>query len=114
MQDSKPPAEAGTNAIFVDACRMGADAGIRVQPLHACGSETTGSAVPGSGHGCDPCSLLALTQSVYGRCPQAWWLEVPAQNFTAGEALSETAQWGVSQELQEIAALIESLQPKQA
>lgn len=94
--------------IFVDACRMEAQSGVRVRPLNACGSETSGSAVPGSGHGCDPCSLLALTQSVYGRCPQAWWVEVPAQHFAAGQALSETAEWGVNQALQEIEALIQS------
>lgn len=91
--------------IFVDACKL-ANPDVRVTPLIACGSEAGGSVVPASGHSCDPCSLLALTSSVYGRCPQAWWVEVPGSDFTVGSTLSALAEWGITQALREIEKLI--------
>ncbi|MBE9140288.1 hydrogenase maturation protease [Nodosilinea sp. LEGE 07088] len=100
-------------AIFVDACKL-ASADVRVKPLTACGSEPSGSVVPASGHSCDPCSLLALTSSVYGRCPQSWWVEVPASDFTVGNALSALAERGVAQALQEIEKLITAIAQTQA
>ncbi len=83
---------AANYVIFVHACRMKEPSEIRVQPLDACGSETTGSVVPCSGHGCDPCSLLALTRSVHGHCPEAWWIAIQAEDFTVNHSLSKTAQ----------------------
>lgn len=94
--------------IFVDACKL-ANPDVRVKPLTACGSEPAGSVVPALGHSCDPGSLLALTSSVYGRCPQAWWVEVPASDFTVGNALSALAEQGVTQALQEIEGLINAI-----
>jgi hydrogenase maturation protease len=96
-------------AIFVDACKLPDRDQVRVKGLEARGSETPGSAVPAFGHGCDPGSLLALTHSVYGRCPQAWWVEVPASDFVAGHPLSASAENGITQALQTIQALIETL-----
>ena len=97
-----------TVAIFVDACKLRNTDTVRVKALNAYGTETTGSALPGFGHSCSPSSLLALTQSVYGHVPKAWWLEVPADNFTMGSPLSALAEQGVSQALNTIATLIES------
>ena len=97
-----------TVAIFVDACKLNNTNTVQVKPLDACGMETTGSALPGFGHSCSPCSLLALTQSVYGHRPKAWWLEVPADNFTLGSPLSTLAKQGVNQALSTIATLINS------
>ena len=95
-------------AIFVDACKL-ASALVRVRPITACGSEPSGSVVPASGHSCDPCSLLALASSAYGHCPQAWWVEVPASDFTAGNALSAVAEQGVTQAVREIEELINAI-----
>ncbi|MBT9315910.1 hydrogenase maturation protease [Leptothoe spongobia] len=95
-------------AIFVDACKLNNTDRVQVKSLDACGTETTGSAVPGFGHSCSPCSLLALTQSVYGHFPKAWWVEVPAHDFTMGHPLSDLAERGVEQALQTIASLIGS------
>jgi hydrogenase maturation protease len=92
-------------AIFVDACKL-ASADVKVKPITACGSEPSGSAVPASGHSCDPCSLLALASSAYGHCPQAWWVEVPASDFTVGNALSTVAEQGVIQAVRKIEALL--------
>ncbi|MEM8612958.1 MAG: hydrogenase maturation protease [Cyanobacteria bacterium P01_H01_bin.105] len=97
-----------TIAIFVDACKLNDTKTVRVKPLEPCGTETTGSALPGFGHSCSPCSLLALTQSVYGHFPKAWWIEVPANDFTMGHPLSDLAERGVEQALQTIASLIGS------
>jgi Ni,Fe-hydrogenase maturation factor len=63
--------------IFVTTCKLDASENVRVTPLEPVGSETSGSSVPALGHSCDPRSLLALTQSVYGHHPQAWFVEVP-------------------------------------
>ncbi|MEM7796523.1 MAG: hydrogenase maturation protease [Cyanobacteria bacterium P01_C01_bin.118] len=98
-----------TVVIFVDACKLNNTDKVRVKPLDARGTETTGSALPGFGHSCSPCSLLALTQSVYGHCPKAWWIEVPANDFSVGHPLSDLAEKGVAQALQTIASLVSSV-----
>lgn len=100
-------------AIFVDACKMPSTNQIRIKPLDAVGSATTGSSIPFSGHACDPRSLLALTHSVYGHHPQAWWFEVPATEFGDGCPTSETAERGMQSAFQEITALITQVSPKQ-
>ena len=95
-------------AIFVDACRFNNTDTVQVKPLNARGTETTGTALPGFGHSCSPCSLLALTQSVYGHFPKAWLIEVPAQDFAIGHSLSDLAEKGVTQALQAITSLMNS------
>ncbi|MCM1982033.1 hydrogenase expression protein HypE [Lyngbya confervoides] len=95
--------------IFVHACQMGDAAEVRVRSLDACGSETPGSAVPCSGHSCDPCSLLALTQSVYGHSPRAYWVEVPAKDFSLGDSFSRIAQKASQDALQVIEELIQQV-----
>ncbi|MBE7385659.1 MAG: hydrogenase maturation protease [Leptolyngbya sp. SIO1E4] len=96
-------------AIFVDACKLKDVGAVKIKSLDACGSETAGSAVPAFGHSCDPCSLLALAASAYGHCPKAWWVEVPASDFTAGQPLSGLAERGVEQALDAIVELIDSV-----
>lgn len=93
-------------AIFVDACYRAQTNVLRISPLEACGCETTGSVLPAAGHSCDPRSLLALTQSVYGHFPQAWWVEVPANDFVMGHPLSDLAEQGVENAIQAIQQLI--------
>lgn len=92
--------------IFVDACRMNCPEGIRFRPINACGSEPGGCSIPALGHTCDPCSILALTQSAYGRRPQAWWLEVPAEDFGVGKGLSAIADLGIARALEKIQFLL--------
>ena len=93
-------------AIFVDACQM-KSAGVKVSNLEACGLETAGSSVPGLGHSLPPCSLLALTQSVYGRHPQSWWVEVGAQDFEPGHHLSHRANQSIRNAVEQIEDLIQ-------
>jgi hydrogenase maturation protease len=92
-------------AIFVDACMMN-DAGVKVTPLDACGMETSGSSVPGLGHSLHPCSLLALTHSMYGHHPQSWWVQVPAEDFVAGHQPSFQATGEIPHAIQQIEDLL--------
>lgn len=92
-------------AIFVDACAMKTTT-VKVSPLDACGMETPGSSVPGLGHSYHPCSLLALTHSVYARHPQSWWVEVPAHEFRTGHSLSQEVDQNIQNAVQAIETLI--------
>ncbi|AFZ24095.1 hydrogenase maturation protease [Cylindrospermum stagnale PCC 7417] len=69
-------------AIFVDACMHSAEADeVQVRPLSPSPANfITRDEV-------DPRSLLALTQSLYGHCPPAWWVTIPGTNFQVGDAL---------------------------
>lgn len=57
-------------------------------------------------HFADPRALLGLTQAIYGKCPQAWWLVVPGVNFQLGDRLSTVAQQGVLEAVVQIRRLI--------
>lgn len=59
-------------------------------------------------HTGDPRALLALTHSVYGRTPEAWWVMVPGEDFGLGEKLSLFAEGNVRDAIDRIAALIQS------
>lgn len=63
-------------AIFIDSPQVGDQVKVKVRALEAHGSEPAGSSRPGSGHSCDPSTLLALAHSAYGRHPQSWWVQV--------------------------------------
>lgn len=89
-------------AIFVDAYPMTTSQDLCIQPLELAESGMT------SGHSCDPQSLLALTQAVYGYHPRSWWVMVPGVNFELGEALSPIADQGIQTALQQIDQLIQA------
>jgi Ni,Fe-hydrogenase maturation factor len=55
------------------------------------------------GHISDPQELLTLTQEVYGHCPSAWLLTVPATRVEFGEGLSHEAQRRAEQALARLA-----------
>lgn len=57
-------------------------------------------------HSADPRSLLALTQAVYGRTPQAWWVLIPGENFELGDRLSPFAETSMAIALEKIHQLI--------
>jgi Ni,Fe-hydrogenase maturation factor len=58
------------------------------------------------GHTGDPRALLALTKALYGRCPLAWSITVPARSFAFGAGLSPAAERGLAAALQQISDLI--------
>jgi hydrogenase maturation protease len=46
-------------------------------------------------HAVDPRSLLALAKQIFGRCPPAWCLAIPVQDFGFGDGLSAHAEAGL-------------------
>lgn len=76
-------------AIFLDSCRPGSTEGPVLEPLRP-------QSPPRGGAGVDePGYLLSLACDVYGRCPRAWHVRLPAESFVAGGELSPTAAWGL-------------------
>ena len=92
-------------AIFVHAGWM-KTAEVKIEALDVCGLETAGSSTPGCGHSCSPCSLLALTHSVYGHQPQSWLVKVPDQYVETDHHLSGVAQQSIQNAVDKIEALI--------
>ena len=90
-------------AIFIDAYPATADQEIQVRPLEPAESGIT------SGHWCEPQVLLAMTQALYSKHPQAWWVMVPGINFELGECFSVIANQGMEAALQEIEQLMQSI-----
>jgi hydrogenase maturation protease len=80
--------------IFADAALDASSNAVQVHPLEACQDKGLGS------HCVDPRSLLALAQALYGKCPPAWLVTVPARDFAIGEPLSEHAQRGLREALE--------------
>jgi hydrogenase maturation protease len=87
-------------AIFVDACASAERKEVETQLIAPATLDTA------LGHTGDPRELLALTKALYGHCPAAWLITVPAQSFALGTALSPTAERGLAAALQELRALI--------
>lgn len=87
-------------AIFVDARIDDSDAGARVEAIRPL-ADASGSLV----HAITPEFLLRLSQAVYGRCPRAWLVSVPTQDFSFGEGLSAVAEQGVKDALKAIESL---------
>jgi hydrogenase maturation protease len=50
-------------------------------------------------HHASPGILLALARDVFGHCPRAFLIAIPASDFGIGEELSETARRGMQQAL---------------
>ncbi len=82
--------------IFVDACQSSTADKIELRALNPLDSTEIRS------HFSDPSAILSLTQALYGKCPEAWWLVVPGVNFQLGECLSSIGEQGVAQALIEI------------
>ncbi|MBD2300977.1 hydrogenase maturation protease [Nostoc sp. FACHB-87] len=75
-------------AIFVDAYVPSESFDVQVQSLSPAVDH------PIAGHTADPQSLLALTRTLYGHCPPALWVTVPAVNFEFGDRFSEVTETG--------------------
>jgi hydrogenase maturation protease len=56
-------------------------------------------------HAADPRTLLAMAKQLFGRCPPAWWLTIPVENFEFGEELSPLARRGYETALKKIRVL---------
>jgi hydrogenase maturation protease len=90
-------------AIFVDACLPVENFDVQVQSLApACDIDT-------NVHTGNPRSLLALTEAIYGNCPQAWWVTIPGINFEVGDRLSRTAESGGAIALVKIVQILDKV-----
>jgi len=58
-------------------------------------------------HAADPRTMLALARDVFGHCPEAWWLTIPAAKLEFGEEFSPLARRGYEAALRQIQALAE-------
>jgi len=56
-------------------------------------------------HTAEPPTLLAIAREVYGRCPPAWLLTIPAESFGFGTEVSPLAREGVAVAVAEITEL---------
>jgi hydrogenase maturation protease len=87
------------SAVFVDASLESSEREVTLRPLPA------QNTMDWCTHRADPRALLALTQAIYERTPQAWWLTVPGRHFEFGGGLSSVAVENARQAL----ACLESL-----
>jgi hydrogenase maturation protease len=56
-------------------------------------------------HAADPRTMLALARDVFGHCPEAWGLTIPAVKLGFGEELSPVARQGYEGALEQIRKL---------
>jgi hydrogenase maturation protease len=89
-------------AVFVDAA-LEATGHPRLVPLTAKPSSAA------LGHASTPAELLSLAQSVFGRCPPAWMLTVPAADFSLGQTFSSAAKCGADRALCQLRHLSQGL-----
>jgi hydrogenase maturation protease len=91
------PISKADRVIFVDA-HAGVPAGqISIRPVAPCPSSLL--------HRCDPATLLAWSQQLYGRAPEAILIGIGAGSFDLGEGLSPQARRGAHKALRAIPEL---------
>jgi hydrogenase maturation protease len=85
------------HVIFVDASAASNDASqvevTKISPTESGDWEA---------HAGTPQALLTLTQALYGHCPSAWLITIPATQFDYGTPLSPETEQGLATALQEI------------
>ena len=86
--------------VFVDA---GQDDVVLTRPIGP------GQAARVPGHTGEPRELLALAEALYGRCPEAWLVTVPAPELGFGEGLSAAAEHGLAEALRQIRTMASAL-----
>ncbi len=82
--------------IFLDAVDAGADATVERKSI------TPSSARDVLTHACDPQTLLALAEALYGHCPKAWCVTIPGEDFEIGRRVSARAKTGIEAALREV------------
>jgi Ni,Fe-hydrogenase maturation factor len=88
--------------VFVDA-GLAAPEHPKLQPLSPAASSAA------LGHATTPEALLALAQSIFGQCPPAWMLSVPAADFSLGQSFSPQTQQGAERALCQLRHLSQGL-----
>lgn len=90
--------------IFVDAILTDAEnpESVQIQEIEAADLNSS------LGHSCDPRSLLAMTQILYGKVVKAYWVLIPAVNFDFGEEFSDVTKRAMIIALSKVKQLIVS------
>jgi hydrogenase maturation protease len=86
--------------IFVDACQVAKTDTVKLYDLQPLADIQIRS------HFSSPQTILNLTQTLYGKCPQAWWLVIPGVDFHFSDRLSATAKQNISLALTQIKNLV--------
>jgi hydrogenase maturation protease len=84
-------------AVFVDA--VCADSELSVRPIAAT------STVNVLGHTSDPARVIGLAEALFGRCPPAWLITVPAADMDYGKGLSPLAKRGARRAFENVRRL---------
>ena len=84
--------------VFVDAA-VDAAREVQFRKLEPAGSTQL------MAHAADPRTMLALARDVFGHCPEAWWLTIPAEYTGFTEELSPSVQRGLKEAVDKIRAL---------
>jgi hydrogenase maturation protease len=92
-------------AIFLDATSE-TPREVQVRPLAPADSPRA------TAHTSDPAGLLRMAQVLFGRCPPAWWITVPAFELGFGEGLSAPAQAAMAAALQPFLELHQEVQSR--
>jgi hydrogenase maturation protease len=81
--------------VFVDAA-VDAPREVQFRKLEPAGSSQL------MAHAADPRTMLALARDVFGHCPEAWWLTIPAENTGFSEELSPAVRRGLEAAVRKI------------
>jgi hydrogenase maturation protease len=84
--------------VFVDAA-VDAPREVQFRKLEPAGSTQL------MAHAADPCTMLALARDVFGHCPEAWWLTIPAEHTGFSEELSPPVRRNLKTAVEKIQAL---------
>jgi hydrogenase maturation protease len=84
--------------VFVDAA-VDAPREVQFRKLEPAGSSQLMT------HAADPRTMLALARDVFGHCPEAWWLTIPAENTGFSEELSPAVRRRLKEAVDKIRAL---------
>lgn len=85
-------------AIFVDAVPHTDDEPPRVQ-VRSLDPHPPNNSL---GHSCDPRSILALSELLFDRFPEAYWVLIPAIDFEFGETFSEVTKEAIEVAVRQI------------
>jgi hydrogenase maturation protease len=99
MPELAEPIAAARAVIFVDAA-CDSDNGVQVRMIEPLVTVRT------LAHTGSPQSLLDLARELFGRCPPAWMISIPAFTFDFGEQLSPQAGKGLASAIEEIRKLL--------
>jgi hydrogenase maturation protease len=94
------PMSQARRVVFADATAEAPDGPVKATRLHPAAGDIA------SGHSSDPNWLMGLCQALYGRCPEAWLVTIPAADLGLGEGLSAAAAAGVEEALRLIEGMI--------